>query len=107
MALCTLGSIASPDMARDLAPEVEKLIKSPSPLIKKKAALCAVRLLRKDPELVETFMPATRSLVRPPTKKISQSRAIAGLAGLDPRLRLIARHYRRFVLTLTIPRFLH
>ena len=65
MALCTLGSIASKDMARDLAPEVEKLLKSSSPLVKKKAALCAVRLLRKEPELVETFMPATRSIVRP------------------------------------------
>lgn len=63
LALCTLGAIASPEMARDLASEVERLMKSPNAYIRKKAALCAFRVIRRVPELMEIFLPATRSLL--------------------------------------------
>ncbi|XP_055298436.1 AP-1 complex subunit gamma-1 isoform X4 [Sitodiplosis mosellana] len=63
LALCTLGAIASPEMARDLASEVERLMKSPNAYIRKKATLCAFRVIRRVPDLMEIFLPATRSLL--------------------------------------------
>lgn len=62
-ALCTLGNICSTEMARDLAPEVEKLLKSSNALIRKKATLAACRIIRKDPELMENFLPMIRPLL--------------------------------------------
>lgn len=63
LALCALGNICSAEMARDLAPEVEKLLHNSNPNIRKKAALCSVRIIRKVPDLAENFMKPASSLL--------------------------------------------
>mmetsp|Transcript_57975 Transcript_57975/g.101586 ORF Transcript_57975/g.101586 Transcript_57975/m.101586 type:complete len:845 (-) Transcript_57975:103-2637(-) len=55
LALCALGNIASPEMCRALAREVEKLMSSTNPYVRKKAALCAMRIVRKVDEIEDKF----------------------------------------------------
>ena len=57
LALTALGTIGSAEMSRDLANDVDRHLKNPNPYVRKKAALCCVRLLRKVPDLVDTFLP--------------------------------------------------
>lgn len=55
LALAALGNISSTDMARDLSPQVIKLMDNANPFIRKKACLCALRVVRKCPEMAEDF----------------------------------------------------
>uniref|UniRef100_A0A0E0K6I2 AP-1 complex subunit gamma n=1 Tax=Oryza punctata TaxID=4537 RepID=A0A0E0K6I2_ORYPU len=64
LALCALGNICSAEMARDLSPEVERLMRSREANTKKKAALCAIRIVRKVPDLAENFMGLASSLLK-------------------------------------------
>lgn len=43
LALCAFGNICSAEMARDLTPELERLLQSSNSYIRKKAALCCTR----------------------------------------------------------------
>ncbi|KAK9241461.1 adaptin N terminal region-domain-containing protein [Lipomyces kononenkoae] len=63
LALCTLGNIASQEMARDLFTDIEKLVVTQNPYLRKKAALCAMRIIRKVPELEERFVDKAKSLL--------------------------------------------
>ncbi|KAI0095696.1 Adaptor protein complex AP-1 gamma subunit [Hypoxylon sp. NC0597] len=63
LALCTLGNIASIEMSRDLFPEIETLISTANPYIRRKAALCAMRICRKVPDLQEHFVEKAAQLL--------------------------------------------
>ncbi|GJP39381.1 hypothetical protein CLOM_g23757 [Closterium sp. NIES-68] len=64
LALCALGNICSSEMARDLAPEVERLLNSNNSYIRKKAALCSVRIIRKVPDLAEYLLGPASGLLQ-------------------------------------------
>ncbi|KAF2484205.1 adaptin N terminal region-domain-containing protein [Neohortaea acidophila] len=63
LALCTLGNIASIEMSRDLFPEVETILASSNPYVRRKAALCAMRICRKVPDLQEHFLDKAKLLL--------------------------------------------
>ncbi|KAH9910057.1 Adaptor protein complex AP-1 gamma subunit [Xylariomycetidae sp. FL2044] len=63
LALCTLGNIASIEMSRDLFPEIETIIGTNNPYIRRKAALCAMRISRKVPDLQEHFVEKASQLL--------------------------------------------
>ncbi|KAJ9563817.1 hypothetical protein OSB04_008977 [Centaurea solstitialis] len=64
LALCALGNISSAEMARDLAPEVERLLQFRDPNVRKKAALCSIRIVKKVPDLAENFVNPVASLLK-------------------------------------------
>lgn len=63
LALCTLANIASTEMARDLFADIEKVVSSSNPYLRKKGALCAMRIIRKVPDLEEVFVEKAKSLL--------------------------------------------
>ncbi|KAH6763196.1 Adaptor protein complex AP-1 [Perilla frutescens var. hirtella] len=64
LALCALGNIGSAEMARDLAPDVERLLQFRDPNIRKKAALCTIRIIKKVPDLAENFINPAAALLK-------------------------------------------
>jgi hypothetical protein len=48
-------------MARDLFPEVETILAATNPYIRRKAALCAMRICKKVPDLQEHFVDKSTS----------------------------------------------
>ena len=64
LALCTIGNLATADMSRDLAPEVDKHLKSTNPYLRKKAGLAMARCLTKCPDMVEDFVDRVVTLLK-------------------------------------------
>lgn len=56
LALCSFGNVASVEMAHDLSLEIQRLCKDGNPYVKKKAALCALRALKKAPDLLDDYV---------------------------------------------------
>ncbi|ODV82618.1 hypothetical protein CANARDRAFT_30720 [[Candida] arabinofermentans NRRL YB-2248] len=63
LALVTLGNIASPELARDLYTNVDTILMGTNPYLRKKAAIVAAKLIEKDPDLSEIFLPRIPSLL--------------------------------------------
>lgn len=63
LALTLLGNIGSKEMLRDLSVQVQKLLTKSNPYIRKKAALCCVRMFKKVPDLVEDFVGGLSALL--------------------------------------------
>ncbi|EIN09524.1 gamma-adaptin [Punctularia strigosozonata HHB-11173 SS5] len=63
LALCTFANIASEEMSRDLANEIEKLLGSSNTYIRKKAALCALRVIKRVPDLADHFTNKCKNLL--------------------------------------------
>jgi len=63
LALCALGNICTAEMARDVAPEVAGLLGNRNSYVRKKAALCAIRVVNKVPELAESFLDGAEALL--------------------------------------------
>lgn len=70
LALTCLGNIASPELARDLYSDVEKIIKTTnSDYLRKKACIVAAKLISKEPDLGEVFLPMVQQFL---TAKLPQ-----------------------------------
>lgn len=63
LALCAIGNLATSDMSRDLAPEVDKHLSSSKPYLRKKACLAMARCLTKCPDMAEDFVDRVVSLL--------------------------------------------
>jgi hypothetical protein len=88
LALCALANIASAEMCRDCSSEIEKLVVSANPYIKKKATLGAVRICRKVADLRENYVPLVRNLINEKNNgvKITGLTLLAELLERDPAL---------------------
>ncbi|KAI9639440.1 adaptin N terminal region-domain-containing protein [Dioszegia hungarica] len=64
LALCTFANISSEEMSRDLANEIEKLLGSSNSYVRKKAALCALRIIRRVPDLMDHFTTKAKALLQ-------------------------------------------
>nr|XP_013010221.1 AP-1 complex subunit gamma-1 [Cavia porcellus] len=96
LALCTLGCMGSSEMCRDLAGEVEKLLKTSNSYLRKKAALCAVHVIRKVPELMEMFLPATKNLLNEKNHgNVSSHTSVVLLTEMCERSPDMLAHFRK------------
>ncbi|KJP88414.1 hypothetical protein AK88_01866 [Plasmodium fragile] len=63
LALCALGNIANTEMCSSLRYEILDLMNINNPYIKKKAAMCAIRILKKTSDMEDLFVEKINSLL--------------------------------------------
>ena len=101
LALNSIGDICTPDMCRELSYEVVNIIKTfEDPNIKKKAACASTHILKKCPELVESFMECVPFLLEDQTHSVCMTGIIFALEILkiDPNYIIkIKKYHSMFV----------
>ncbi|EGW34378.1 uncharacterized protein SPAPADRAFT_135394 [Spathaspora passalidarum NRRL Y-27907] len=99
LALTCLGNIASPELARDLHADVEKILHSKNFYLKKKACFVAAKLVEKDPDLAEYFADKINDLINE-----KQPAVLLGTLRLIESLYLSSEPEQRMALLKTIPK---
>lgn len=101
LALNAIGDVCTPDMCRELSSEVVSIIKTmDDPNIKKKAACAATHIIRKCPELVDSFLECVPSLLEDKTHSVCMTGIIFVLEILknDPNFTIkIKKYHNMFV----------
>ncbi|KAJ2713942.1 clathrin associated protein complex large subunit [Coemansia spiralis] len=115
LALSTLSCVASSEVASDLVDEVERLLDSPRSYLRKKAALAAVRIVRREPGLAETFVKRAQPLLgdRHPGVQLGAATLLTELCSysqeaLEQARRLVpaaARQLQALVVSTTSPEY--
>ncbi|KAI5966704.1 APL4 [Candida pseudojiufengensis] len=102
LALCCLGNIASPELARDLYQNVETILDSKNNFLKKKACFVAAKLIEKEPDLSEFFLPKALDLINEKnpsvllgTLRLIQSLHSIGETSINSTIPKIVNHLKR------------
>ena len=95
LALTAAGNIGSPEMMRNLAPEIDRRMRDRNPYIRKKAALCALRVVHKVPELAEDFYERVGTLLNDRNHGVFiNGVALVSRVVTDPELEDLASNFK-------------
>ena len=64
LGLTAIAEVSSPEMCRELYPEVKKLMKSQSAYIRQRACIAAIRTIKNIPDTIEDFVEIIDELVK-------------------------------------------
>eukprot|EP00672_Neobodo_designis_P022730 CAMPEP_0174834392 /NCGR_PEP_ID=MMETSP1114-20130205/4797_1 /TAXON_ID=312471 /ORGANISM="Neobodo designis, Strain CCAP 1951/1" /LENGTH=1134 /DNA_ID=CAMNT_0016068299 /DNA_START=38 /DNA_END=3442 /DNA_ORIENTATION=- len=78
LALYTLSSVCTPDLARDLVSDVVGLLNNPRPSIRKKAVLCLYKIFLQFPEALRPTYPLLKEKLEDSSEKSDSDPAVRG-----------------------------
>ena len=93
LSLTSVGNLATADMGRMLAPDIDRHLKSGNPYLRKKACLTMVRVFKRVPELIEDFVDKVIGLL----KDRSHGVLITGVQLMTEIVELQPEHAPEFV----------